>query len=535
MDLPTITLAAAVLVAPALPPFPLLPPQQAGNDAVKQKIAAFERRFQGDVGKTPSPDERKAAVATLATPELIDDPRVSQALVEALRRCEGEEKTKRKSVDEALTRRKEVFVRMNAALSNHREPSSEDIAASKSLSERCQVLLVQMVGLVETHSALQDALGATHGREALELLLATVIGDAGFKRELKIALARNAGACGAPMAAALEKAFSHATDVDDRVALIDAVAGLAGAGPSFDPILVKLLDEGVVEVREHAAAALARRSAREAVEPLIRRLAVDTGATRSRMGFALEELTGQTFGRDFVTWKAWLEHDGARVVAGDVPLPPPAPPRGAAFSKIPLEGRAFVFVVDCSERMLVDASAEHASFKPTEMRAPSRFDVTKKMLFELLVSLRANDRFGIVAFARDAHCWKPRLVAADADAVRAAATWVGELSTTPGTIHNTRDGLAAAFELATSDEKEGRGAGPDSIYLATAGRSQRLERGSGAGERDNSDLLLDDVAARNPGRAIPLHVVAFGVYFDEPLGKLCDENGGTFEWRTQSP
>ena len=507
---------------------------QAASDPVKAKVSAFESRFRSGAGKPAILEERNAALAALAMPDLPDDPRVAQALVDANHRCRDEFFAIGKELSDLFGKTGEILKQVSEDLHKGRAPKADVKAKLESLNRRIQELTPQSDGLARLMDTIGSDLAKMHATASVEWLLANVIGDISFERKVKVAIARNAGERSEPppesLVTALDKALGRAKAVDEKVALLAGVASCGPAARRCAPVAIKLLADPERTVREQAAAALAQLAAPEAIAPLVKRLAAESGATRRRVANALETLTRQRCGDDAAAWNDWIAKEGAPIVKGELALPPPEPPRRTDLFGIALEGRAFVFVVDCSQWMLVDASEPRWTRKIAEMKGPSRLDVTKRNLSALLGALRADDRFAIVAFADEARPWKRRLVAAEPATVMEAQAWVAALSTAVGTKTNTHDALVAALQLTDDHAGDPFHRSPDGLFLITAGRPEAPDATPGNRKSQDVDVSIRTaVNELNPGHSIVVNAIALGAECDEKLlAELAAENGGTF-------
>ena len=113
-----------------------------------------------------------------------------------------------------------------------------------------------------------------------------------------------------------DRALNSRTGVEQKTALMWALAGLEGPGP-LDALLAGLVD-GDAGVRVAAARALGDRPDRRAVEPLIELLDDASPLDRLTVARALGKISGEDFGVEAIDWRNWWRTRGKQAEIGPV-------------------------------------------------------------------------------------------------------------------------------------------------------------------------------------------------------------------------
>ena len=455
------------------------------------KVAALEKAFRAGGRPPESLDERRAALGAIVG---VDDARTAKALLAARDRCLDEFKAGAKEEAELLGKIAELARKIGEDLKK-RGPRPEDKKALDRLNARSKEMRERDRALFELGETAEQRIAALASAPALEWLLANAFGKAGLLAETRSTIACHAAERDPPLVAALASALQKASEPGDVVALLQGHGRLGPAGSGALPVMIGLLGSKNDEIRVEAAYALARVGSPQAIERLNRALAVASGATRHRIAIALRMLTSQELGTE---------------------------PRDRGFVRffgIPLEGRSFVFVVDCSERMLDRSPPVAGRFSGTNL------DYVKLELADLLASLPAGTHFSIVAFAHEPRAFSKNLVGAAPETIDSAKEWVSRFSTVAGAIPNTFDALARAFEFAEGERPETPALGNvDAIFLVTASRPLQPDS-----SLEPAGAIRAAVRAWNRRDDVFVHTIALGSAGDLDLMKaLAAENGGRF-------
>ena len=503
----------------------------APSDELAAKVAAFEKAFHSAPKRRRSAEERTEALALLAG---LDAPPVAQALVRAYEEIEAE-------VVAAQERKQEVDERIASIVRGQEFAPTRTLPAAtrqafQQLKAEALALDAGIVELLGVEAALLQAVERLQGDESMGWLVTNVTGSTKLPLSLKVSAARTAGDRGEAMAGPLMKALARATSAEELAVLLEGIARCRLAAQPCAPIVLAALAHEDAAVREKAALALAGIAAPEAIEPLVARLEIEAGATRRRIGIALEILTRQNLGDSAHAWREWLAREGAEYVAGRRPLgggtstlaaaltAPPSGAKSVYYYGIPQEGRSIVYVIDCSGSMVVSAKRpEYAGGSPVDAGPESRMEATKDALIEVLGKLTRDQRFDVVAFNDLPYVFSPRLLAGTPGEVRKAQEWVRGLAGASST--NIHDALDEAFRLAGRGlrDKHYRSA-VDTIFLLTDGTPTNVD-----GSLDSTDRVLQAVRRWNPARHVVIHTIGIGREINVPfLQQLARENGGRF-------
>lgn len=505
------------------------------RDDLAERIAEFERAFHSTPREPRTPEQRQAAVELLVG---LDDPSVAAAVVGAWEHCAQEltrllEERQRIEAEIAEVIRGQEFGERTLPVS-----TAEDLALLKT---RSRTLAAEGAGLREIEAALGRVIGDMRSEPSLTWLLTRVIGEKKLPLALKLLVAQNAGKLGTPVAESLGKALARAKGSEEIVVLLAGASACGQAARACAPIVIELLSHDDANVREQAAGALARLAVPTGIEPLIARLAQESGHTLVRFGIALEILTGVNLGDNAGAWRAWLSKEGARHVGGRAELGTGRSRLAATLSHagasgggdsryapsfygIQLDGHSIVYVIDCSGSMVASITdPEYEDGKWVDAGHDSRIEATKAALIEVLGKLDARDRFNLVCFNDVVRAYAPAMLPARAEERERAQAWVSELGASNAT--NIHDALQEAFRLA------GRGvhdkyyeSAVDTIFLLTDGTPTWND-----GQVDSTERIFAAVQAWNPLRHVVIHTIGIGKDLNASfLGRIAEENGGHY-------
>ncbi|MHC4471500.1 MAG: vWA domain-containing protein [Planctomycetota bacterium] len=472
------------------------PPDEA--DALK----AFRRAFAPTRRPAKVQPERRATLAAL---QEFDSAPVATALLDAAVRLEAE-------IEEIETKRRKLF---------------EKGGQNRELQSR-----VVLDPLLELSAAVVDALLALGEPAALRASAERALDDPELPLTLRIALAPRVVSRGAEAGPAIAAALERQKDPGTLTAALAQARAIGPAGASLPGPVLACLDHAEPVVREETARTLAALARPEGVAPLIETLALEEGATKERIGAALEVLTRQPLGTAVTAWRRWWEENKEKCLAGKLPLGggqasgKKGTTEGARYHDIPMVGEAIVYVFDRSnsmQRALKDASRKAGSGEV------SRLDRAKEELIEALGKLPRRKTFNIVTFAGSVRSFADGMRPASPENVSKAQKWVGRLGLELGTV--LYDGLDVAFALAGRPPRDGFYSSTiDTIFVLTDGRPVIPAPAGGRNlAGDSRKRIRAAVRHWNLLGRVTIHTIGLG---DElPAGflrKLAEENGGRF-------
>ncbi len=313
----------------------------------------------------------------------------------------------------------------------------------------------------------------------------------------------------------------------------DALASFgSGASPATVAVASRL-GASDWQVRLSACRALAVMGDKDAVEPLIERLATEGGRLRREIHKALRAVTHESFSENAQTWRDWWKKQQPKGIPQDLPPPNPDDDRYAKPKKPgPDEptyygkrifSQAVLFVIDLSKSMdqFIEVPLD-AQAKLGKLPAGPRIQVAKAAVKEAIGKLDPRARFNVVFFSTLVRPWQKGLVTADSGQKEQALSAVGAAALEDET--NIFGALRAAVGL---HEKSTLAADldpiPDTIYFLTDGTPTR-------GEITDMDTILSWMRDVNRFAKVDLHVIAMGnVGVDlRFLASLAEQNGGEF-------
>ncbi|MBL8897997.1 MAG: HEAT repeat domain-containing protein [Planctomycetes bacterium] len=498
-------------------------------------LSRFEKLFQPSPKGAPSLEDRRAAIAAIAS---YDSKAAAQTLVEAYQVVTEEIETalSQRAQDEAEFKKLEIEL----DLANQQPPFKKGMPPKyprylelQSQLAKIPTAPLELEGLRE---ALRERLSALRAPAALDWLLAKVIGDEDQPFTLKLSIARAALKIGPPLVPAMLAALQKAKRPEEILVLIDSLGNIGKPAQAATPAIVKLLDHGDSGVRERAAWALSQIAAPEGIGPLVARLEKEEDRTQRKLCIALEVLTRQRLGQSASAWKRWWSVEGTKYASGAVELgggessSTSARSTSGYYHGIPQEGGALVYVIDCSGSMIIsfkDPQYDEIG-QPVPPKDPreSRIEACKAELSKAIGELAEGTKFNIVAFNYTVWRYQEQMSVASAPSVKAAQEWIAKLDAK--TVTNIHDALGMAFGCG------GRGvrdryytAEIDTIFLLTDGSPTKPDSSP-----DSTEKILQAAREWNPFRRVTIHCIGIGSGLNAPfLQQLATEHGGKFVQR----
>ena len=493
---------------PAFEPVPLVSP--GADDEIVREFKKYFKKYKD----TPT---RVEAVLAL---EGVESAEVVGALVDVLADREPD-------VVEAAVR----------VLSGLREPAPRQ-AVVAALAESSKP--AETIGLLRAVGA-----GGYPGGDAV-LIELLADGDWGVRMRTADALGRLG------VLAAIEPLSVLVGDSEPAVrsSAFEALARLAAA--VVVPLAIEALDDPVWQVRASAVAALGVVRSRDAIEPLIERMAVEEGRLIADIGASLSRITGRDFGARTAQWQRFWETFRDRFeIPSDEELErllalraarkeEYQPGDGTAYHGIVTPSRAIVFVIDISGSM-ENKVVETERFEGGGYPSMLRIDIVKTELARTIESLEPFVEFNILAFATDVRAWKKRLVKANVLNKSSAADWVRRLEAIGGASKEdlARVGLTgsanleagktntfAALMQAIEAPRPGKAdkdyeVAVDTVFFLSDGRPS-------VGTYIDPLDILREVRRANELRKIEIHAIAIGEFQKDFMEQLAEENAGVF-------
>jgi HEAT repeat protein len=310
----------------------------------------------------------------------------------------------------------------------------------------------------------------------------------------------------------------------------DAVAGFGKVAAKATLPLASRLAAPDWQVRLTACRALAACGDKDAMDPLIERLATEGGRLKREIHSALKAVSGETFSDNAQAWRDWWNRQKPRGLPPKLEqpvedpnyAPPKREPEEPHYYGQRIFSQSVGFVIDVSKSMetqIVIPPDALEKFGP--LKSGLRIDVAKQAVIQAIQKLDPRTRMNIVFFSTRVRPWKDGLVPAGG----ARESAIGAIKAA-GLEEETNiyGALRAAVGL---HEKPTLGAQldpiPDTIYFMTDGTPTR-------GEITDTDTILSWMRDVNRFAKVELHIIAMGnMGVDLPfLQRLADENGGTF-------
>ncbi len=246
----------------------------------------------------------------------------------------------------------------------------------------------------------------------------------------------------------------------------------------------------------------------QALGLLVETLTRERSRLRGDAACVLEWGTGQKFGLDVPSWRAYLQELGIPPSAGEAAVTPVA-----EYFGLQMPSRRIVFVLEASLAMTWDRH----TLQPVDRLARA-----KRELAKMIDALPPETRFGIVAFGISGVRWRDALSAATPEHRQAAKVWVEQQGGTGWPDFGV--GLATAWGLglpARGSDAPPEDLGADTVVLVSNGEPLKGE------------LMANDlhrwimVQART--RSVVVHTVGIGSGSDKGfLTNLALQTGGSF-------
>lgn len=334
-----------------------------------------------------------------------------------------------------------------------------------------------------------------------------------------------------------------------RCAALDALASLKSP-LVFEPALTALTDP-VWQVRASAVAALGVVRRREAIDPLIARMALEEGRLVADIGNTLNEITGRGFGQRLESWQQFWATFGDRFqIPTDAELAKLreaqaksrekySAPGSVSYHGIETPSRRILFVIDVSGSMESEV-VEKERFAAGDYPSMLRIDIVKTELLRTIENLEAYVEFNVLAFATDVTTWKKQLVPANVLSKSSALEWVGRLQSIGGSSKedlaraglvgsanleagktNTYAALMAALGVEPGAKRDEYSVAVDTIFFMSDGRPSH-------GDYVDTDDILREVRLANSVRKVVIHTIALGEFQKEFMRELASDNGGVF-------
>jgi von Willebrand factor type A domain len=284
-------------------------------------------------------------------------------------------------------------------------------------------------------------------------------------------------------------------------------------------------------VRLTACRALGACGDKDAMEPLIERLATEGGRLKREIHAALRAVSGESFSDNAQAWRDWWNRQKPRGLPPPTDQPAEDPRYAQPTKREPDEphyyghrifSQSVGFVLDVSksmEQQIIIPPDALEKFGP--LQSGLRINVAKQAVIQAIEKLDPRTRMNVVFFSTRVRPWKDTLVPAGGARESAIGAIRGAGLEDETNIYGA---LRAAVGL---HEKPTLGAQldpiPDTIYFLTDGTPTR-------GEITDTDTILSWMRDVNRFAKVELHIIAMGTMGVDLgfLQRLADENFGTF-------
>ena len=283
---------------------------------------------------------------------------------------------------------------------------------------------------------------------------------------------------------------------------------------ALEKLVVALNDENW-SVRLAALDALEHLKTKDAIGPIVERMAKEEGRMLQEFSLALWRLTGQGYQENAKGWASWW--DGAKdrfeflteeqlnqVKTGEEEYRLKQTTRvEQKFFGIRIVSHRVIFIIDESGSMQEQLNSEYEG-----KTGQPRMEVAKRELERCVTGLDTSALFNIVTFSSDVDRWMDGSLAGASEKNRAAAKeYVGKLMAAGGT--NLYGALKDAF----------RDLDVDTIFVLSDGEPS-------VGEETDPTVIREHVKAWNEHRGIQINTIAVGGQF-QILEWLAADSGGT--------
>lgn len=340
--------------------------------------------------------------------------------------------------------------------------------------------------------------------------------EAGVRRAAVVALAK----LDLVQAEARELILELASSPDEATRMGAAVALVELRTLEALEALHALVVDEAWPVRAEALAQAARLRDKRSLPVLIERLDVELGRMREDVYGALCVLSGEDFGRGSERWRRWWTNEGSTFE------PPSATEleerertrrereedqggtRGPTFYGVEVFSERVCFVLDVSGSMRINAGAGVDPEAPQDPTKPSRMDVAKEQLADIVRAFPDGKLFNVIFFESEVRSLSQSLVKMKKTMRQKSLRFIREQYSLGGTA------LYPALQLAFADPLV------DTIYLISDGAPTE-------GEVTDIEEIRARVAVWNAARHVRIHGITIGQ--DSTLLRwLTADTGGTY-------
>ncbi len=279
--------------------------------------------------------------------------------------------------------------------------------------------------------------------------------------------------------------------------------------------LVAALNDTSWSVRLAALDALAHMRVKEAIGPIVERMAKEDGRMLQEFSLTLWRLTGQGYGENPKGWENWWKANGERfeflteeqlnsVKTGEEEYRLRQTTRvESKFFGLRIISHRVIFIIDVSGSMQEVLNSEYDGKTGTP-----RMEVARKELDRCIQGLDPSAFFNILTFSTDVDRWMDGALAVANDKNREEArTYVGKLKEGGGT------NLYGAIQEAFKDLDV------DTIFILSDGEPS-------VGDEIDPVVIRDHVKAWNEHRGIQINTISVGGQF-QVLEWIAEDSGGT--------
>lgn len=279
--------------------------------------------------------------------------------------------------------------------------------------------------------------------------------------------------------------------------------------------IVAWLDDESWSMRQAALVALEAMDDSEVLQPIIKRMAEETGRLAYEFGETLFRLTGKNFGTNSKTWQAWYDREGEDVdlltkgelreaVRKRALKAQKERSRPARFFGMEIRSARVIFIVDVSGSMNEVLKGHYVG-----ERGQVRMDRAKEELMAAIDGLKKGTRFDMIAFSGGVGNWAEKPLAESQEPNHdEAKEWVNALGAGGGT--NLYGSLEKAFEDPDVD----------TIMVLSDGEPS-------VGDIIDPGSIREAVQALNTNRNVRIHTIALGGTL-QVLEWLAEDSGGNF-------
>lgn len=293
--------------------------------------------------------------------------------------------------------------------------------------------------------------------------------------------------------------------------------------PEAIEVLHHLIVDEEWPVRAEAIAQAVRLRNKATIPILIERLDVERGRLREDVYGGLAVLSGKDLGRASTRWRRWWENEGSTFVVPPVEELERAAKarrereaeagstRGPTFYGVEVFSERVCFVLDVSGSMRLNAGEGVDPNGPQDPDKPSRMDVAKDQLADIVRAFPDGKYFNLIFFESEVRSLDERLVKMKKSVRQKSLRFIREQYSLGGTA------LYPALRLAFDDPLV------DTIYLISDGAPTE-------GEVTEIEEIRAEVRRWNSARRVRIHGITIGQ--DSTLLRwLTEDTGGTYTRR----